>query len=184
MAEHPSAAPQAGVAPAPWLERWTGTLAVMGGLLALGMALLVTLSVLMRYAFNAPIEGDFEIVKMATALTVFACLPYTQAKHGNIKVETFTTGFGAHTRNRIDAFWDLFFALFMAVLTLALVFGTLDALHSGETTMQRQWLLWPSIALSTLLCAVLVVSAALTAYGRLVPALRPAEAAPPSGHTP
>jgi TRAP-type C4-dicarboxylate transport system permease small subunit len=147
------------VAVSQWLERLTGFVAIIGGLLALAVAILVTVSVLGRWLFNAPIDGDFEFVKMATAVGVFAYLPYTQARRGNIMVDTFTTGLSPTTRNRIDAFWDFLYGSVMAYFAYALVIGTLDAVRSGETTMQRQILLWPSIGLSMLLCALVATTA-------------------------
>ena len=38
-----------------------------------------------------PINGDFELVQMATAIAVFSFLPYCQARRGNIVVDTFTS---------------------------------------------------------------------------------------------
>jgi TRAP-type C4-dicarboxylate transport system permease small subunit len=146
------------------LERLTGLVAILGGLLALAVALLVTTSVLGRWLFNAPIDGDFEFVKMATAIAVFAYLPYTQARRGNIMVDTFTGWLGRRGNARIDAFWDLAYAGFMGFCAWALVNGTLDAIRSGETTMQRQLLLWPSIALATALCGLLAMTAVLSAF--------------------
>jgi hypothetical protein len=51
----------------------------------------------------------------------------------------------------------------MGYVGYCLVFGSLDALKSGETTMQRQLVIWPSIALATLLCIILAATAVLTA---------------------
>lgn len=147
----------------PWLERVTGWIAIFGGLLALAVALLATTSVLMRWLFNAPIDGDFEFVKMATAVAVFAYLPYTQARRGNIMVDTFTGWLPERLRNLLDGFWDLAYAALMGYVAYCLIHGSLDAIKSGETTMQRQLVIWPSIALSTALCIVLALTSILTA---------------------
>jgi len=145
------------------LEHLTGVCAVLGGLLTFAVAILVTTSVLMRWLLGAPIDGDFEYVKMATAIAVFSYLPYTQARRGNIMVDTFTRWLPRHVVNVIDAFWDFVFAIVMAYLTYCLVHGTLSAIHSGETTMQRQIMIWPSIALCAALAGVVAVAAFSTA---------------------
>jgi TRAP-type C4-dicarboxylate transport system permease small subunit len=145
-----------------WLEQITGWLAITGGVLALCAATLVTTSVLLRWLINAPIDGDFEFVKMATAITVFAYLPYTQVRRGNIMVDTFTNRLSQKMRDRIDGFWDLAYAAFTGFLSVALFNGTMDAIRSGETTMQRQILVWPSIGLAMLLCGLLCASAVVT----------------------
>jgi TRAP-type C4-dicarboxylate transport system permease small subunit len=157
------------------LLRLTGLVAVLGGLLALSVALLVAASVLGRWLFSAPIDGDFEFVKMATAVAVFAWLPYAQARRANIVVDTFTLGLAERRRRRLDAFWDLCYAGFIGFLAVALTNGTLDAIRSGETTMQRQLLIWPSIALAAALALLLAVTSVLTALALL---RRPAEPQP------
>lgn len=149
--------------PASAIERFTGAIAILGGLLALAVALLATTSVVMRWLFNAPIDGDFEYVKMATAVAVFAYLPFTQACRGNIMVDTFTGWLSPRARIVVDAFWDLAYAALMGFVAYCLVHGTIDAIRSGETTMQRQLLIWPSIAVSTALCILLALTAVATA---------------------
>jgi TRAP-type C4-dicarboxylate transport system permease small subunit len=147
----------------PAIERLTSVVAVLGGCLALGMALLVVTSVLGRWLFSKPIEGDFEFVKMGTAVAVFAYLPYTQARRGNIMVDTFTGWMPARSRALLDAFWDLCFAAAMAFCAVGLFRGTGDAIRSGETTMQLQLIVWPVIGLCFLLCLLCAVTAVLTA---------------------
>ncbi len=149
------------------LTKLTGFVALLGGLLALAVAILVTTSVLGRWLFNTPIEGDFEFVKMATAIAVFAYLPYTQARRGNIMVDTFTAGLRPSRQHRIDAFWDFTYAAFIGFLTFALLAGTLDSIRSGETTMQRQILIWPGIGLCMLLSGLLCASAFASGIERL-----------------
>ncbi len=85
-----------------------------------------------------PINGDFEMVQMATAISIFAFLPYTQVRRGNIVVDTFTTKLPPRLNARIDAFWDLVYAGMMALLTACLVAGTLEHYRSGQTTMLLQ----------------------------------------------
>lgn len=145
------------------LETFTGWVAALGGVLALAVALLATASVIMRWLFSAPIDGDFEYVKMATAVAVFAYLPYTQARRGNIMVDTFTGWLPERARDALDAIWDLVFAALMIYLAYCLMHGTLGLWRSGETTMQRQLVLWPSVALSAGLAALVAVTALSTA---------------------
>lgn len=142
----------------PLIERLTGHVAVFGGVLALAVAGLVVVSVLGRWLFAIPVEGDFEFVKMATAIGVFAYLPFTQARRSNIMVDTFTGWMGQGAQNRLDAFWDLTYAGFMALCAWGLFLGARDALRTGETTMQLQLAVWPAIALCALLCLLLVVT--------------------------
>jgi TRAP-type C4-dicarboxylate transport system permease small subunit len=147
----------------PFLDRVTRVVAAAGGLLALAVACLVVVSVLGRWLFSAPVEGDFDFVRMATAIAVFAYLPYTQARRGNIMVDTFTNGLPKRIRDGMDAFWDFAFAGFMGLCAYGLFIGALDALRTGETTMQLQLAVWPAIALSAALCALLTLTCIATA---------------------
>jgi TRAP-type C4-dicarboxylate transport system permease small subunit len=148
---------------APRIERLTSIVAVLGGCLALAVAALVVTSVLGRWLFSHPIEGDFEFVKMATAVAVFSYLPYTQARRGNIMVDTFTGWLPVRARNVIDAFWDLCFAAAMAFCAFGLLRGTLDALASRETTMQLQIIVWPVIGVCCLLAVLCAATSVMTA---------------------
>jgi TRAP-type C4-dicarboxylate transport system permease small subunit len=147
----------------PLLDRLTTAVAVAGGLLALAMAALVLTSVLGRWLFNKPVEGDFEFVKMATAIGVFTYLPYTQLRRGNIMVDTFTTWLGLRLCRLLDAFWDLVFAIFMGLCAVGLFVGAREAMRSGETTMQLQLIVWPAIGLAAVLCLLLALTALMTA---------------------
>ncbi len=153
--------------PPPLVERLASHVAIFGGMLALGVAGLVVVSVLGRWLFSMPVEGDFEFVKMATAIVVFAYLPYTQARRGNIMVDTFTGWMSRKAQDRIDAFWDLTYAGFMAVCAYGLFSGARDALKTGETTMQLQLAVWPAIALCAVLCVLLVLTCLVT-FRRLI----------------
>ena len=148
----------------PFIERLTGNIAMLGGMLALGVALLVVCSVLGRWLFGKPIEGDFEFVKMATAVAIFSYLPYTQARRGNIIVDTFTSWLPKRVIELIDAFWDVCYLVFMTFCATGLVVGTAEAIKSRETTMQLQLLVWPVIAICAALCILLAVTTLITAF--------------------
>jgi TRAP-type mannitol/chloroaromatic compound transport system permease small subunit len=164
------------------VERLSGAIAVLGGLLALAVAFLVVASVLGRWLAGmpwanriagaigltlGPINGDFELVQMATAIAVFAFLPYAQARRANIVVDTFTNRLPRRVNALIDAFWDLIYAGMIGVLTACLVVGTIEHYRSGQTTMLLQLIAWPAIAICTVLLALLTLVALATAV-RLV----------------
>jgi hypothetical protein len=166
----------------PLAERVSGWIAVLGGLLAVATAMLVIISVLGRWLSGmpwaqdvagklgftlGPINGDFEMVQMATAVAIFAYLPYTQARRGNIYVDTFTGWLPQRSNTIIDAFWDLVYAGMMALLTWCLAVGTIEHYQSGQTTMLLQIIAWPAIAISTVLLALLTCVALSTAIARL-----------------
>jgi hypothetical protein len=161
----------------PAIERLTGAIALLGGVLALGVALLVVVSVVGRWLSGTPlaktlrwlgpVDGDFEMVQMATAVAIFAFLPYCQARRGNIVVDTFTAWLPARVDAYIDAFWDIVYAGIMGLLTTCLMTGVIEHYRSGQTTMLLQLIVWPALALCTLLCLMLTCTALATAAMRI-----------------
>lgn len=157
----------------PLVAQLSGAVAILGGLVSLGTALIVVASVFGRWfkgtSFSSlapwigPIDGDFEYVKMGTAIAVFAFLPYAQALRSNIVVDTFTNKLPQRTVDRMDAFWDLVYATMMGILTACMVVGTRDFIKSGETTMMLQLIVWPAIAVCTVLSGLLTLVALITA---------------------
>ncbi|MGL5447183.1 MAG: TRAP transporter small permease [Rhabdaerophilum sp.] len=151
----------------PLVDRLIGWVAIGGGLLSLAVALLVTASILGRWLFDKPIEGDFEFVKMATAIAIFSFLPYAQIQRGNIMVDTFTTRLPLRVRSAIDALWDLTYAGVAVLMAQGLFTGAGEAMRNRESTMQLQILIWPAIAFCALLATLLVIASLISA-ARLV----------------
>ncbi|CAN1532785.1 DctM TRAP-type C4-dicarboxylate transport system, small permease component [Rhabdaerophilaceae bacterium] len=145
------------------LDRLIGWVAIAGGLGAMGVALLVVISVIGRWIFGKPIEGDFEFVKMFTAVAVFSFLPYTQVQRGNIAVDSFTTRASPRVQRSLDAVWDLVYAAVAALMAHGLFTGAQEAFRNKETTMQLQLVVWPAIALCAVLAALLIISCLVSA---------------------
>jgi TRAP-type C4-dicarboxylate transport system permease small subunit len=138
-------------------------IALGGGLLTLGIALLVTISVIRRGIWGEPVPGDFEFVQMATAVTLFAFLPLCQSHRGNIAVDTFTSRLPRAWQRRLDGAWDFVYAAFMAMICVGLFRAALEAYGYGTTTMVLGVPIWPAITISALLCAVVSMVALSTA---------------------
>jgi TRAP-type C4-dicarboxylate transport system permease small subunit len=153
------------------VNRAIGWVAIAGGMLALAVAGLVTVSVLGRWLLSQPIEGDFEFVRMATAIAVFSFLPYTQVQRGNILVDSFTSRLAAPFRAGLDCLWDLTFAAIALLMAHGLWTGATEALRNRETTMQLQIVVWPAIGLCAALALLLAVASVISAL-RLVKAAR------------
>jgi TRAP-type C4-dicarboxylate transport system permease small subunit len=143
----------------PGIGRIARSIAIVGGLLSVATALLVTASVTGRWLGYGAINGDFELVQVGVALSVFCFLPLTQARRGNIVVDSFTTRLPTRLNRAIDALWDFVYAGSMALLAWCLMNGARDALASGLTSTMVGMPLWPVFAA----CVLLVVFLAITA---------------------
>lgn len=145
------------------VARIARALAIAGGLISVASAILVTLSVTLRWLGFGSINGDFELVQIGVALSVFCFLPLSQARRGNIMVDTFTGWLPVRTQRGIDAFWDLVYAAFMALMAWCLMNGARDALTSGLNSAMLGVPLWPVFAAAVVLLVVLVLTAVDTA---------------------
>ena len=54
------------------------------------MMLHITVDVVLRYFFNRPIKGSYEVVEFMLVLLVYLGLAYTQTKKGHVSVTLFT----------------------------------------------------------------------------------------------
>jgi TRAP-type C4-dicarboxylate transport system permease small subunit len=141
------------------IARAARSLAIVGGIISISTALLVTSSVTLRWLGYGAINGDFELVQVGVALSVFCFLPLTQASRGNIVVDTFTGWLPARAQRAIDGFWDFVYAAFMALVAWGLMNGARDAFASHLNSAMLGLPLWPVFAAAALLVLLLVVTA-------------------------
>lgn len=153
----------------PGFDRVVRGVALLGGALLVGLAMLVTLSVTLRSDLvgAAGVPGDFELVQMATAVAAFCFLPYCQLRRGNIFVDTFTMKLPLRVQHGLDALWDVVYGLVMALIGWRLAVGARAAYASGENTMVLQLPSYLPIGLCAVL-ALLVCLAAFVSAARLM----------------
>lgn len=142
----------------------TRPLAIAGGLLMLATALMVVVSVTMRWLTSYSIPGDIELVQIATALSVFSFLPLCQAHRGNIMVDTFTTRLPLRVRNALDALWDLVYAFMAGVIAWRLSLGAYDTIRSQTVSMMLGLPIGWAIGACMLMAALLAFVAVGTAF--------------------
>lgn len=154
------------------LQRLTRALALIGGVLLLAAVGVTLVSVTGRYALNAPVPGDYELVEIICAVAVFLFFPFTHSVGGNITAEFFTSGLPLRWRRMMDIVHDTIFALLAALLTWRLGHGLADKFANGDSTILIQIPFWwaysfavACLALLTVVCALRVV-AGVTALRR------------------
>jgi TRAP-type C4-dicarboxylate transport system permease small subunit len=123
--------------------------AFAGAAVLTGIALMCVVSIAGRWLFASPVQGDFELVQLGTAVCVAAFLPYCQLSRGNIIVDFFTNRAGPRTRGLMDAFGALLLAAVLAVVAWRTGAGALSAKAAGETSMIRGLPVWIAYALMT-----------------------------------
>lgn len=138
-------------------------LAILGGAVMLCASAMVTLSVILRWLRNDGIQGDFEMMQIATAVGVFCFLPLCQLRRGNVFVDTFTQRAPEAFNRWIDALWDLVFGGFAGLIAWRLSLGAMDAIQSRTTSMVLGipvgWAIAVTAALAGFLCVVCLFTA-------------------------
>lgn len=162
LTEHPHPVP----VPA-WLATLCRWVAILGGLVLMLMMLMTVTSVLRRSLLGAPIPGDFELVEIASAITVFCFLPWCQITGGNVLVDFFTMKAGARVNHALEALGDLVYLLIGALLSWRLVHGALDFHAFGEQSMVLRIPIWWSFGIVLPAMALLTVSTFFTLAGHL-----------------
>ncbi|HEX9836961.1 MAG TPA: TRAP transporter small permease [Alphaproteobacteria bacterium] len=117
------------------LAHATAVLTWAGSAALLAVAAVTVLSVLGRYLFNRPIEGDYELVEIGMAVAIFLYFPYTHLTGSNIVAEFFTHGLSERARTMLEAMHDAIFGAVAALFTWRLALGCIRKFQENDTTM-------------------------------------------------
>jgi TRAP-type C4-dicarboxylate transport system permease small subunit len=153
------------------LARCARLLAIAGGLLMTAVAVLVTVSVLLRWITDNGISGDFELVQITLAVSIFAFLPICALRRGNVMVDTFTGRLPPAVQRAIDAIWSLLYGGIAALIAWRLAAGARDTIASNTGSMVLGLPYGWAIAACSVLAAFLALVAASVAL-RLLRARR------------
>lgn len=145
------------------LDRATNLLALAGGAVVLGFAVIVTASVLMRWLVGDGVPGDFEIVQTGLAVAVFAFLPVCQLHGANIMVDTFTTRLPPRVQGVLDGLWALVYAAAALLVGWQTALGAKDTIASGTKSMVLALPIGWAMVLASVLAFWLAAVALLTA---------------------
>lgn len=148
------------------VERWLDTveraLSFSAAILVLVLTLLTAAEVVLRYGFNSPIPGTWELSQLLLVGIVFLGFAHTQAKGGHVRVELLIARVGPAWRRGLDLL-----GLAVGVAVFAVIFwvglkDTWTAWAIADYTLGSvAFPIWPSKLMvpvgSLLLCLRLVV---------------------------
>lgn len=133
------------------VARLATLLALAGGVALLGVALLTTASVLLRWAGAGPVTGDVEMVQLGGGLAVLGFLAYGTLMRANIMVDSFTARLPRRATRRMDGLWSLLWGAVALVLAERMAVGAAEALANRTATIGLLGLpLWWAIGLGAL----------------------------------
>ena len=140
------------------IEVW----ALLGGLVLAGIALMSTWSAASGWLFGKPLPGDFEMVEMLVAVSVFMFLPYCQITGANVTADLFTARAGPRTVALLEWLAAGVALGFSLLLLWRMYYGLLDYRQYVETTTILRVPIWyaypPALASLALVAAAALVS--------------------------
>lgn len=128
------------------LGRLCGFSGWLGAILLILMAVMTVVSVIGRAWFDAPIEGDVEMVQLGIAVCIAACMPYAQFNKANIIVDFFTTSVAPSTQARMDAIGAFLYSVVLGVVAWRVAVGGHAAWSNREVSMLLFLPVWVSYA--------------------------------------
>lgn len=135
------------------LER---VLSAAGGLMILLLTLLVPLDVFMRYVFNSPIAGLYELSELLLVGMVYLSITYVQANKGHVIIDILFTKIPPAPRKALTAFNFLLCIGISFVMTWRTGFLAWQAWDTQDYTSGLvQWPLWPAKAIISVGCGLL-----------------------------
>ncbi|MGB0505904.1 MAG: TRAP transporter small permease [Pikeienuella sp.] len=147
--------------------RW---LAIAGGVLFVGLAIMTVMSVLGRafiWAGLDQIEGDFEIVEMGCAVAVFCFLPWCQINRGNVTVDVFIAYLPKRGQITLSLLGNVAMAFAAVLIAQRMWLGTVEKHGNGQETWILGMHVWWGYAASMVGAALFAVIALYTVWRSL-----------------
>ncbi len=138
-------------------------LVLVGGFLMSALTVMTVVSVMGRYLFNSPIQGDYELVTMGTAISVFLFLPYCHLRRGNVVVDLFLSWAPRKVQSFFDAASGLLLAAIAGILAWRMIHGGLDMHQYGEVSYILALPVWPVFPFAVLALGLLSAACLYTA---------------------
>ncbi len=146
-------------------SRWLYNIGVYGALPAL--LLLVTAEVVLRYAFNAPLQWSRDANGLLLLVTLFSALPHAWDRGYHIRMDVIHARMPARWRRAADVLAAMAGFVFFALLSAQAVIFSRYMFLTGETGEDLNAPLWPFMVFIAL-CG-LVFSARILANPKAAP---------------
>jgi TRAP-type C4-dicarboxylate transport system permease small subunit len=156
----------------PLAERMSNLLHGAGSLVGIPLLIvIVSIDVLLRYGFNAPLLWGGEISALLLLLVFFASLPHCTNHGGHIRMELFYERMGPRRRSLADLLSALCGLIFSAFLSYQAFHSTLEAVTYEERAEMIDVPYWPFtlfMCLGGLFLSLLFVTRVAEDFRRLV----------------
>jgi TRAP-type C4-dicarboxylate transport system permease small subunit len=151
---------------------WMRHLALFGGWLLLGVAIVTTSDALLRDFLGRPLRGTFEATELMLAAIIFFGLPYTSLTDGHVSVDFLTGRLGQRAQYAIIAVNALICAGLFGVITLQMATLGAEFLATQRTTITMRIPIFPCIVPVTITAGLTASAFVLQAIGAALRACR------------
>jgi C4-dicarboxylate transporter DctQ subunit len=114
----------------------TNVAAVMGGIVIVTMALMITVAVLIRYYFHLSVAWSTELAEYFIYLNVVLASPWVLRKDAHVVVDVFVNILKPETRRRVAVFINLLGAVTVLVLFYYSALATYENYLKGTQTIR------------------------------------------------
>lgn len=124
------------------ISRW---LAWSGGVVLLLLSAMIFLSIAGRTLSGlglGPIQGDFELVEIGTALAVFCFLPWAHITRSHAVVDLFWNMYPNWLQNILDILSDVLMLILWFLLIWRMSIGMQSYRENAEVSFILQWPVW------------------------------------------
>ena len=109
-------------------------LMIIGGVAVLSLMSLATGNVILRFFFNTPYRGAYEVVGFLGAIVIAFALGYTQKRKGHIVVDILTERFPKRINRILDAVNYFITMIFFAIVSWQIFVWGIKIAKSGEVS--------------------------------------------------
>jgi TRAP-type C4-dicarboxylate transport system permease small subunit len=149
------------------LERLASGFALVGGAILVLLVAMSIMSIVGRKLFNAPIQGDIELMEMGMAIGAATFLPYCEIHDRHIKVDAITHWLPERVRAVLDSLAHAALGAMAGVLVWRTTLRCLSVYATGDVSALLSVPIWVPMALLLpsllLLCLAAMIRAACAA---------------------
>lgn len=153
--------------------RWARRLALAGGWLLLGVALVTVADALLRSFLGRPLQGTFEATELLLAAIIFFGMPYTSLIDGHVSADFVTARLGPRTQHAIMGLNALVVTALLALITVQMVSLAAEYHAIARTTITMRIPVVPFIVPVTAAAALATLCFFVHGLGALARAIRP-----------
>lgn len=117
-------------------------LALLGGLIFVGLVIMSLISVVGRKLFSFVVPGDVEVLQMLAAVASSTFFAYCHLIQGDIKVDFFTHNMAPVKLAFLDSLGSLMVGLFGTIIAWRTGVGAASLKEVGESSAILSWPVW------------------------------------------